>query len=1734
MALSLLDLMVTVRTTGVDTLSSGLIGIEKQAARTDKAVGSSFRSIGSSMTRVGAGLSVAVTLPLVAMGAAAIKTGAQYEQALQNAVSVTGKTGAAADAVKAKMNDLALTLGEKTAFSAQDAATAMYDLASSGWSVKQMQDGLNGIMALAAATQTDLAAATKVVVSAISQYGLKASDSGRVSDVFTAAINKTRVTMDDLGVAMNYVGPVAAAMGMSLEETTAALSLMANAGIESSTAGTSLRAALANLANPIGQTSKALKAMGIAEKDVNPATNSLSDILTTLKSNGLDAKDAMMLFGREGGPAMLALAKQGVPALDNLTKSLKNSGGTAERTAKYQLNTLAGAWEQLKGSLETAAIRLEQQVAPALKAVVLVLVPAVNWFSRLSAPVKVAVIAFAAFAAALGPLLVAAGLVATAIGGIATAFATLSPLLASVSVFAAPIAAVVVGLAVAGILLYKNWSSVAPLFQRVAAAFRNAFKVVQDIIAGGFADNFSRVQDAISKLPKPLQSLAAKIAIFANKLGDLGTKVKTFVQIFVAAFSGNFTRVQELISRLPTPLQRAAAGFAMFGDRVRQVAQVAFKFFQAQAAFVLKWFKDNWPLIQRTAVTVINVLIARVRTGFNVLKAIVMTAVRVIVAFWKQNHTQITNIAQAAWTVIKTIIKTAIRVVLGIIKAVMQAITGNWKGAWNTMNRVLQTAWNAIKTLIKSSLSIIKNLIQIAWNTVKKLTQAAWEAVKGYIVDKFSAAKDRVKSIAQDLASALKSKWEDIKSGAKSAWEAIKGFIVNPVKDAYEGVKEWISNILDLVNQVLEKVGLKPIGGLDKSNPSKPQPSGGGGGAPKAFAKGGLGTKGKEPRMHVWNEQQGNEAYIAEREPTRTQLPYLKEAARWHGYALTPVKPPHESSHTPLRMADRTGRPASRFYRTGGLVRSKNARGANTRPAPAPASANASGSGSGPQGDDLVKAIQAKPPWPGVPVDYVARIASYVADTFGVSDIGGYRPSDWASEHSTGRALDIMTYSDMAKGSRIADWSVSNAGPLGLKWSIFNQRINTGQGWQGMEDRGSPTQNHVDHVHDFFTGGPGGGGGFPTTGGGGFGGGFSVPNPVQVLFEKLWGSLVKPVVDTFLKPLENNPYVMMQAVGAGARKIPKGIYDWIDQKIPDTIGGSPGGGGGSDPLSGGGQPAANRALGQKAAEQTRNWVGSQWSALDAIWQAESGWDNNAQNPTSTAYGIPQFLDCLTLDADILTRDGFKSHDEVRLGDETLGYNPATGHLEWTRVLDVVHHDEREVVEIGNSRWHARVTPGHRWISERRATIPTGNLTVCSECGKVFPSVRAASNHRTKAHGVYSAGPSGYYAVEELVRTEDITKAHKLRLSALADTESTVDITPDEAALIGWIVSEGHIGKKGGGLNVAIYQSKPEQVAVLEELLEGIPHSRYTRERNPGKHLPAHQFYLHAGHTRDLLQRSSYEDPEAFVLSLDGEQRARFLEAVIQAEGSPTPHSGGLTWRIYQNEGPWADAFALAVYLEGNRPTRKTRKRRVEHHADNVAITVADAFVHGASLEQRSIGKHPVWCVRTGLGTWTARQDEQVMLTGNSTWSSTGISKTSDPGKQIEAGMRYIEGRYDDPVGAKSFRDSAGYYSEGGLIKREHFANVHPNELYLPLDNAQVHRAARTALGTTELRAEIAELRRVVEGGIAISEIHEQPARVIIAGTEARVREATTGVRGARMHAENRKGADRDRRLMGAR
>lgn len=333
---------------------------------------SGLKKLGSITTKGLKAATVAITGTATAMAGiatAAIKVGSDFEAQMSRVQAISGATGEEFE----KLRSQAIELGADTAFSATEAAQGMENLAAAGFTTSEIMDAMPGMLNLAAAAGEDLASSADIAASTLRGFGLEASDAAHVADVLAENANRTNSSVSETGDAMKYVAPLARAAGISLEETAAAIGIMANAGIQGSQAGTTLRGALSRLSKPTDVMTQAMDELGVSFYDSEGKMLSLTDQVKMMRTamEGMTDEQKnnylVTLYGQEALSGMLALINEGEGSLADLTEAYENCDGAAETAAKTMQDNLKGAIEELSGSAESLGIVFYDSVAEGLK-----------------------------------------------------------------------------------------------------------------------------------------------------------------------------------------------------------------------------------------------------------------------------------------------------------------------------------------------------------------------------------------------------------------------------------------------------------------------------------------------------------------------------------------------------------------------------------------------------------------------------------------------------------------------------------------------------------------------------------------------------------------------------------------------------------------------------------------------------------------------------------------------------------------------------------------------------------------------------------------------------------------------------------------------------------------------------------------------------------------------------------------------------------------------------------------------------------------------------------------------------------------------------------------------------------------------------------------------------------------------------------------------------------------------
>lgn len=308
-----------------------------------------------------------------------VETGMVYESSMSNVTAISGATANELEQLEAKAEEM----GATTKFTASEAADAFGYMALAGWNVNDMLSGIDGVLDLAAASSMDLATASDIVTDYLTAFGLSAQDSGHFVDIMTYAMANSNTTTAMLGEAYKSCAATASSMGYSVEDTTAVLMTMANAGIKGSEAGTALNAIMTRLATDTKNCATELGEYGVEIYDTQGEMQSLSSILKGVSgvweslNDQQQASMAKAIAGTNHYAAlqtiMNGLSEQAEDAgmsFSDYTAALEECDGAAQDMSTTMIDNLAGDMTILDSAVDGMKISLSKELNPALRDIV--------------------------------------------------------------------------------------------------------------------------------------------------------------------------------------------------------------------------------------------------------------------------------------------------------------------------------------------------------------------------------------------------------------------------------------------------------------------------------------------------------------------------------------------------------------------------------------------------------------------------------------------------------------------------------------------------------------------------------------------------------------------------------------------------------------------------------------------------------------------------------------------------------------------------------------------------------------------------------------------------------------------------------------------------------------------------------------------------------------------------------------------------------------------------------------------------------------------------------------------------------------------------------------------------------------------------------------------------------------------------------------------------------------------
>ena len=751
-----------------------------------------------------------LTLGIAAVGIAGVKASADLETGLSNVQALCGATADEMDLLREKAREM----GEKTKFTATEAADAFSYMALAGWDTEQMLNGIDGIMNLAAASGEDLASVSDIVTDALTAFGLQAQDSAHFADVLAVAMSHSNTTVGALGEAFKYVAPLAGTAGYSIEDISVAMGLMANAGIKGSQAGTTLRQAIQNMVSPTKAQQEAMDALNLSLTNSDGSMKSFdeviqmlrtefaglsvdlvdaegnvreyTDIMADLEAQNIDTATAQKMelaatiFGSRGLSGMLSIVNATEESYEGLKDAIYGTVGAeesaAEAMAKIQLNNLNGQLTLLKSALQGAAITIGQKLTPYISKLVSYVQKATDWFNNLSDAQVETFMKIAGLIALIAPVAKIVSGIAIAVKGlmgVITALKAASSIAGFLGMLtggqlAAVIALVVaIGVAVAALVKYiiDHWDEIKAVFIQAAEWFNS--NVIQPTV-NFFRNLWTTVSSFFVNLWEGIKSVWHSIPEWFNS---------SIIQPIVNFFSTLVGSITGFFSNIWTNVKTTAAGIASWFNL--RVVQPIKNFFSPIVDLISAIFELAWTCIQ---------------------------AVWIIAAQWFNDN----------------VIQPIVEFFTPIIQTITDVFTSAWNGAialWQTVSEWFTTN---VLTPITEVFTAIGEAISTAWETVKTVTTTAWSiissavstavtAVQTVITDIFTAVSSWISSTMETIKSTILSIWESVKSGLAAKIGNLKSTITTGFQNAVSGITNIVSNAWnwgrDLVSNFINGIG---------------------------------------------------------------------------------------------------------------------------------------------------------------------------------------------------------------------------------------------------------------------------------------------------------------------------------------------------------------------------------------------------------------------------------------------------------------------------------------------------------------------------------------------------------------------------------------------------------------------------------------------------------------------------------------------------------------------------------------------------------------------------------------------------------------------------------------------------------------------------------------------------------------------------------------------------------------
>jgi len=800
--------------------TSGIDGAVKSAE-------SKMANMGKSLAIGGAAMTAAVTVPIKQAASAIYEAGSGFDAQMSKVFAIAGDSVTGSTEAMEALRQKALEMGSTTQFTASEAGEAMEYMAMAGWKTDQMLAAIGPLMNLAAAAGADLGTTSDIVTDAMTAFGYAATDTVTVvkdgvemevnavehfADVLAAASSNSNTNVTMLGESFKFAAPLAGALGYSVDDVAIALGLMANNGIKSSMAGTSLSRIIQNMAKPSKQTAEAMEALGVSLYNDRGEAKSLREIMGDFrgqaKKNGVDVaklaadvadldeqyssgkiteeqytakleeltagsgdflKNLTQLAGARGLPGLLAIMNATDEDFDKLCGAIDNATGSASEMKRVMLDNAKGDITLFKSALEGLEITLWGLAENGFRKVVQEATKYVDAFRNADKSTQLGALKMGALAAAIGPAM--AGM-----GGLVAILPTLARTFTLVS---GPTALLAIGLLALGAAAIDSNNDIGKTF-------------VKGMTKAGI-----KIRKFGADVEKQLPALTQNMS---NFLHSLSTGIKAGLPGIIDGLSSVITTaVQAISANMPNIANVSQTIVTTLANSIKKNAPKVIPAVLDLLTNMATALISNIPVVLEGMGTVISSIITSVQSADwgeigTKLKTAIENAVKEAFTVFKkgamgEKYTEDATWAQVGAAMIENIgdgITQAAQNSKDLLGSLVLGEDYEPDDSWGT---VAGKIWNKITTemgtLLTSAGDLVKGMVlgedytaDASWGTV---ATKAWEKIKAKFTELKANVKDLIGTIALGDDYTADTSWEKV---GQAIWDKVKEKITSLTVDA--------------------------------------------------------------------------------------------------------------------------------------------------------------------------------------------------------------------------------------------------------------------------------------------------------------------------------------------------------------------------------------------------------------------------------------------------------------------------------------------------------------------------------------------------------------------------------------------------------------------------------------------------------------------------------------------------------------------------------------------------------------------------------------------------------------------------------------------------------------------------------------------------------------------------------------------------------------------------------------